>query len=154
MDDNNNPYMKFRLFALLACVFLLLSCGNKVSVVWTEGEVDPATGRAVQTLTVVNAPEGTDWTVWMTANHIITGKVEGSEGHLELFHGCLYKMIPAAREGEDLVVKYAQLTYRRAVWTRINVYEISTVFRECLDMISITIRLRYSHGTWFRRLRL
>ena len=31
----------------------------------------------------------------------------------------------------------SQLTYRRAVWTRINVYEISTVFRECLDMISI-----------------
>ena len=108
--------MKFRLFALLACVFLLSSCGNKVSVVWTEGEVDPATGRAVQTLTVVNAPEGTDWTVWMTANHIITGKVEGSEGHLELFHGCLYKMIPAAHEGKDLVVKYADRPLQRHCW--------------------------------------
>ena len=108
--------MKFRLFALLACVFLLSSCGNKVSVVWTEGEVDPATGRAVQTLTVVNSPEGTDWTVWMTANHIITDKVDGSEGYLELFHGCLYKMIPAAREGEDLVVKYADRPLQRHSW--------------------------------------
>ena len=108
--------MKLKSFILFALAVILASCAPKVSVVWTEGEVDPATGRAVQTLTVVNAPEGTDWTVWMTANHIITGKVEGSAGHLELFHGCLYKMIPAAHEGKDLVVKYADRPLQRHCW--------------------------------------
>ena len=101
---------------LLFVSFVLTACSAKVSVVWAEGEVDPATGRAVQTLTVVNAPEGTDWAVWMTANHIITDKVEGSEGHLELFHGCLYKLVPAAREGKDLVVKYADSPLQRHSW--------------------------------------
>ena len=108
--------MKLKSFILFALAVILASCAPKVSVVWTEGEVDPATGRAVQTLTVVNAPEGTGWTVWMTANHIITGKVEGSEGHLELFHGCLYKMIPAVHEGKDLVVKYADRPLQRHSW--------------------------------------
>ena len=108
--------MKLKSLVLFLCTAVLASCAPKVSVVWTEGEVDPATGRAVQTLTVVNAPEGTDWAVWMTANHIITDKVEGSEGHLELFHGCLYKMVPAAREGKDLVVKYADRPLQRHCW--------------------------------------
>ena len=108
--------MKLRTFLMALSAVAFVACADKVSVVWTEGEVDPVTGRAVQTLTVVNAPEGTDWTLWMAANHIITGEVDGSEGALELFHGCLYRMLPAKREGKDLVVKYADRALQRHCW--------------------------------------
>ena len=51
---------RFLLISMML-VSLLTSCSNAVSVIWTEGETDPATGRAVNVITVVNAPEGTDW---------------------------------------------------------------------------------------------
>ena len=50
-----------RLLLMLSSLFALAGCADDVRVVWTEGEADPATGKAVHTLTVVNAPEGTDW---------------------------------------------------------------------------------------------
>ena len=95
---------------------MLSSCAPKVSVVWTEGEVDPATGRAIHTLTVLNAPEGTGWGVWMTSNYICTDPAEGTEGHIRHYHGCLYKMTPAERSGADLVVKYADIPLQRHCW--------------------------------------
>ena len=101
---------------LIASAAFLAGCADKVSVIWTEGETDPETGRAVQTLTVLNAPEGVDWTLWLTSNHIVPGSVEGTEGTIELFHGCLYKMTPLAREGKDLVVKYTDRPLQRHCW--------------------------------------
>ena len=67
------------LFLLTALIFS--SCCVKTSVVWTEGDKDPETGRAIHTLKVVNAPEGTDWKIWLTSNHIRTGgTVDGTQG--------------------------------------------------------------------------
>ena len=103
------------LFLLTALVFS--SCGVKTSVVWTEGEKDPATGRAIHMLRVVNAPEGSDWKIWLTSNHIRTGEtVEGTQGEISLFHGCLYYMTPYAREGKDLVVTYKDSPLQRHSW--------------------------------------
>ena len=105
-----------------ASVLSVLSClagcaGNdEVSAVWTEGETDPETGRAVHTLTIINAPEGTDWAVWMTSNHIDSGMADGTEGTVELFHGCLYKMTPMERKGKDLIVKYTDRPLQRHCW--------------------------------------
>ena len=87
----------------MAAFVLLSSCANP-AVVWTEGEIDPSTGRAIHTLTVVNAPEGTDWKVWLTSNHIRSGVVDGTQGEISLFHGCLYQMTPYAHDSKDLVV--------------------------------------------------
>ena len=101
---------------LIAGIVFFAGCTPKASVIWTEGETDPETGRAVQTLTVLNAPEGVDWTLWLTSNHIVPGSVEGTEGTIELFHGCLYKMTPLAREGRDLVVKYTDRPLQRHCW--------------------------------------
>ncbi len=101
---------------LIASVVFLAGCADKVSIVWTEGETDPETGRAVQTLTVLNAPDGVDWALWLTSNHIDPGTVEGTEGTIGLFHGCLYKMTPLAREGKDLVVKYTDRPLQRHCW--------------------------------------
>ena len=83
---------------------------------WTEGEVNHETGRAIHTLTVLNAPEGTDWAVWMTSNYIDPGYVEGTEGTIELFNGCYYKMTPSEHSGENLVVKYSDGPLKRYSW--------------------------------------
>ena len=106
--------------ALCLAFFMLIFAGcaadNEISAVWTEGETDPETGRAVHTLTIINAPEGTDWAVWMTSNHIDSGMADGTEGVVELFHGCLYKMTPMERKGKDLIVKYTDRPLQRHCW--------------------------------------
>ena len=111
--------VKTILFKALSLVFLLTlsaGCADKVSVVWTEGETDPVTGLATHTLTVLNAPDGLDWAVWMASNYIEPGFVEGSEGTIEMYGGCLYKMTPVSRTGKDLVVKYTDAPLKRHSW--------------------------------------
>ena len=98
---------------LLAAV-LLSSCCAKPSVVWTEGDTDPETGRTFHTLKIVNAPEGTDWKLWLTSNHIRSSVSEG--GEITPFHGCLYQLTPHAREGKDLVVRYNDSPLQRHCW--------------------------------------
>ena len=88
----------------------------KVSVVWTEGAVDPDTGLSTHTMTVLNAPEGVDWAIWMSSNYIEPGFVEDSEGTIELFCGCYYKMTPKEHSGKELVVKYTDVPLRRYSW--------------------------------------
>ena len=103
-------------FCLIFGLLFTVSCANKPSVVWTEGETDPETGLAVHTLTVLNAPEGTDWTLWLTSNHITPGKLVDAEGSIELFHGCYYKVSPMEREGKDLVIRYTDRPLQRHCW--------------------------------------
>ena len=103
-------------FCLIFGLLFTVSCANKPSVVWTEGETDPETGLAVHTLTVLNAPEGTDWTLWLISNHITPGKLVDAEGSIELFHGCYYKVAPMEREGKDLVIRYTDRPLQRHCW--------------------------------------
>ena len=97
------------MLGLVVLVSTAAGCVSKPYVVWSEGETDPETRRACHVITVVNAPEGTDWAPWMTSNHIVPGEVEGTEGTIALHHGCLYKVTPLAHEGKNLVVKYTVL---------------------------------------------
>ena len=107
----------FNFLAGIVAVLAFVSCSeNKPYVIWTEGETDPETRRACHVITVVNAPEGTDWNLWLTSNHIVAGEVEGTEGIIEQHHGCLYKMTPLAHEGENLVVKYTDRPIQRHCW--------------------------------------
>ena len=106
---------RFLLISMML-VSLLTSCSNAVSVIWTEGETDPVTGRAVNVITVVNAPEGTDWKLWMTSNHIAAREVDGTEGTIEMHHGCLYKMTPKEHSGKDLTVIYSDRPLQRHCW--------------------------------------
>ena len=103
-------------FCLIFGLLFTVGCANKPSVIWTEGETDPETGLAVHTLTVLNAPEGTDWTLWLTSNHITPGKLVDAEGSIELFHGCYYKVAPMEREGKDLVIRYTDRPLQRHCW--------------------------------------
>lgn len=116
-QNGKQTVMKTRLILIsMMLVSFMTSCSNAVSVIWTEGETDPATGRAVNVITVVNAPEGTDWALWMTSNHMVAGTVDGTEGTIEMHHGCLYKMTPADREGKDLTVIYTDRPLQRHCW--------------------------------------
>lgn len=101
---------------MLFSLFFMAGCKDDVRVIWTEGETDPATGKAVHTLTVVNAPEGTDWKIWLSSNHISAGTVEGTEGEIALHHGCWYAMTPYEHDGRDLVVHYADSPLQRHSW--------------------------------------
>ena len=108
--------MRYWFCALLLSAIMLMGCTEKVRIVWTEGDADPQTGRAVHTITVVNAPEGTDWTIWLTSNHIAAGEVDGTEGRIEMHHGCLYKMIPYDHAGKNLIVQYTDHPLQRHSW--------------------------------------
>ena len=108
--------MRSYLSAILFSVLLLAGCKKEVRIVWTEGEADPQTRRATHTLTVVNAPEGTDWAIWLTSNHIASGEVEGTEGRIDLHHGCLYKMTPYEHSGKNLTVTYTDHPLQRHRW--------------------------------------
>ena len=112
----NGKSILFRALCLVFCLTFSAGCAEKVSVVWTEGEVNPETGLASHTLVVKNAPEGLDWSVWMASNYIEPGFVEGSEGTIELFGGCLYRMTPVSRSGKDLTVKYTDAPLQRHSW--------------------------------------
>ena len=106
-----------KILCLVSTLILSVACSSeKVSVVWTEGVADPETGLAVHTLTVLNAPAGVDWAIWMSSNYIDPGYVEGTEGTIELFHGCYYKMTPAEHSGDRLVVKYTDGALKRQSW--------------------------------------
>lgn len=104
-------------FVMGLCLLFSVACSPKVSVVWTEGETDPQTGKAVHTLEVVNAPKGTDWAIWLSSNHIyVSDEVEGTEGSIALHHGCWYKMTPKVHEGKNLIVKYVDRPLQRHCW--------------------------------------
>ena len=65
----------FKTICMLSALLFSAGCADKVSIVWTEGETDPDIREVVHTLTVKNAPEGTDWNIWFTSNHIYIGDV-------------------------------------------------------------------------------
>lgn len=106
----------FKCLCLIFCLILSVACANKASVIWTEGEVNPETGLASHILVVKNAPEGLGWSVWMASNYIEPGYVEGSEGTIEMYGGCLYRMTPVSRSGKELVVKYTDVPLKRHSW--------------------------------------
>ena len=102
------------LFLLIS--LLVTSCCTKPSIVWIEGEKDPDTGHAIHTLKVVDAPDGIDWKIWLTSNHIRSGVVDGTHGEISLHHGCLYQMTPYERDGKDLIVTYLDRPLQRRCW--------------------------------------
>lgn len=109
--------MKYLNILFVVFGLTLSACSaDKVSVVWEEGKTDPQTGLATHTLMVLNAPEGLDWVIWMASNYIEPGFVDGSEGTIERYEGCLYKMTPVSRSGKELVVKYTDIPLKRHCW--------------------------------------
>ena len=102
-----------KVILFFAAVALMVSCAPKPTVVWTEGEMNPETKRATQTITLVNAPEGTDWTLWFSSAIISPENIEESEGTIECYQGPSYKITPTSRSGKDLIVKYLEKPFKQ-----------------------------------------
>ena len=105
-----------RILFLFASIWLIAGCADDIRVVWTEGETDPATGRAVHTLSVLNAPEGNDWKLWFASTYMDPETVEGTEGEISLHHGCWYSMTPYVHNGKDITVRYSDDPLQRHSW--------------------------------------
>ena len=104
--------MKKLIFFLTAAA-LLAACAQKPEVIWAEGAVNPDTKRAEQTITLVNAPEGTDWTLWFSSAIISAENIEESEGTIDCFQGPSYKITPKTRSGKNFVVKYLEVPFKQ-----------------------------------------
>lgn len=104
-----------KIAALLGAI-AFVSCTN-TSIVWSEGETNPETNRAIHHLTIVNPPAGADWCVWFSANHIEPVMMEGSEATITRFNGCSYRVIPNSEHGEKaLEVYYEEKPLPRQCW--------------------------------------
>ena len=110
--------MKNKLFhsSCLLILAMAVSC-SAPKIVWTEGETDPETRLANNSLVIVNPPKGNDWCIWFAANHIDAVRLEGSEASIERFNGCMYRILPDAEHGKDsLKVLYAGRPIPRECW--------------------------------------
>ena len=81
---------------------------SKPRVIWTEGRPDPQTNLAAQTITLVDAPDGTDWTLWFTSSIFDAKATDDSEGEIVIFQGPASVIYPKVRSGKDFVVKYME----------------------------------------------
>lgn len=97
-----------RLPTIFACILSLAACTRPCSVVWTEGNTDPETGYALHSLTIVNPPSGTDWTLWFSQFRTPIRVEEGSAADIVHVSGTLYRLFPTeARDRRELTVRYS-----------------------------------------------
>lgn len=109
--------MKNILITVAALAAAVLTSCTQTSIVWTEGEKDPGTGRANNSLVIVNPPKGNDWCVWFAANHIEAIRLEGSQATIERFNGCMYRIVPdAVHDADSLKVLYSGSPIPRECW--------------------------------------
>ena len=106
----------FNAVASLLVLALSASCAT-TKIVWTEGETDPETRLANNSIFIVNPPKGNDWCIWFAANHIEPVRLEGSEAVIERFNGCMYRILPDAEHASDtLKVLYGGKPIPRECW--------------------------------------
>lgn len=97
-----------RLSTILACVLSLAACTKPCSIIWTEGDADPETGYATHSMTIVNPPSGTDWTLWFSQFRTPIKMEEGSIAEIEHVSGTLYRLNPiAAQTKSEFTVNYS-----------------------------------------------
>ena len=99
--------MNTKRFSLLfiACA-ICAACTSPCAIVWTEGPTDPETGTARHTLTIQNPPAGTDWTIWFSQFRTPVTMEEGAPATIDHISGTLYRVVPAASDGGEMVLRY------------------------------------------------
>ena len=102
-----------KLLLFVLAVTLTAVCFAKPRVIWKEGTADPKTKKAVQTITLVDAPEGTDWILWFTSAIISASPMEESEGDIVHYQGPSYYVAPKVRSGKDFVAKYYERPFKQ-----------------------------------------
>lgn len=92
---------------ILACAFCAACTPKPCTIVWTEGEKDPATGEALHTMEILNAPAGTDWTVWFSQFRTPVTMETDAPGNIEHISGTLYRVVPAmGNQGGTMTLRY------------------------------------------------
>lgn len=101
---------------LFLCAAFSCSC-TETSIIWSEGEANLETGRAVHHITILNPPSGDDWCVWFADNHIEPVIMEGSDAVITRFNGCMYRIIPNSSHGKKRMdVYYEEKPLPRHCW--------------------------------------
>lgn len=105
------------LLSVFAGLALVYGCSDKpVGIVWVEGENNPESGLAQNTILVANPPKGNNWTVWFADNYLDPVILPGSQGTIFHLNGCLYGIRPTADYGDTLRVLYAASALPRKCW--------------------------------------
>ena len=98
---------KSLLTSCCAILAILSACDKPCRIVWTEGPADPESGKALNELTIVNPPAGTDWTVWFCQFRTPVELEEGTPATIEHLGGTLYRVKPEGwTSGEELKIRY------------------------------------------------
>ena len=98
---------KSLLTSCCAILAILSACDKPCRIVWTEGPADLESGKALNELTIVNPPAGTDWTVWFCQFRTPVELEEGSPATIEHLGGTLYRVKPEGwTSGEELKIRY------------------------------------------------
>ena len=91
---------------LFTCA-LCAACSSPCRIVWTEGSTDAKSGKAIHTMSILNPPKGTDWTVWFGQFRTPVTMQEGAPASIEHVSGTLYRVIPATdTDGKEMVLAY------------------------------------------------
>lgn len=101
--------MNIKHFSSLILAFAICAaCTPKpCTIIWTEGETDPATGEALHTMEILNAPAGTDWTVWFSQFRTPVTMEADAPGAIEYISGTLYRVVPAMGNlGGTMTLRY------------------------------------------------
>ena len=96
---------KTALLLAVACT-LCAACSSSSRIIWTEGPTDPATGKALHRMDIVNPPSGTDWTVWFSQFRTPVTMEEGAPASIEHIAGTLYRVIPATETRDTMTLIY------------------------------------------------
>ena len=92
------------IFSLTFVLLFCSACARPCRVVWTEGETNAETGKAVHRMEILGAPAGTDWTLWFCQFRTPVKMQEGSDGSIAHLSGTLYRVIPGASRHDGAVV--------------------------------------------------
>jgi hexosaminidase len=95
---------KHSLLLLLACA-ICVACTSPCRIIWTEGETNPETGKALHTLEIRNPPAGTGWTVWFSQFRTPVTMREDAPGSIEHISGTLYRVVPGEHD-KTMVLRY------------------------------------------------
>lgn len=95
----------------MACV-----CSCKPAVTFTEGPVDPETGKGTFSIVVDNPPKGDNWVIWFSCFRTVPQILDGSNATIEHLFGTLHKITPTGDCGDKVTVNFLANPLRRQSW--------------------------------------
>ena len=95
-----------RIFHLLLSCALCVACASPCKIVWTEGQPDSKNKKATHKMEIINAPKGTDWTIWFSQFRTPVKMEDGSPADILHLSGTMYRVAPLAQAGDTMRLVY------------------------------------------------